>query len=361
MFVADLHNDILQRAILGEDITKKTDSGHSDIPRLIKGKINLEVFVIWITKQYLKKKAFYRAKQLLDKLFEIEKESKHLKVVRSKSDLDYCLKNSILAAPFAIEGGECLESNIDNLMYFIEKGLLYIGPTWNYSTSLASSAYDELYNKDKLKKPGLTKFGLEVLKLCNENQVIIDVSHIGQKSFWDIFRDTTKPFIASHSCVDALCPHYRNLNDDQILAIKKKKGVIFVNLYPYFIDPSYSKKEKILLKKYNKEISLIEKKYNNKDKKWIEKQSFLQKKLNLISPNIDMYIDHIEYIIKLAGVDFVGIGSDYDGVDCLPKQMSDCTNHMIISTKLKKRGYKNKEIEKIMGNNFLRIYEEIKS
>ena len=116
-----------------------------------------------------------------------------------------------------MEGGEPIEDNIENLYHFIKRGMLYLGFTWNRSLSWASSAYDEKFNKQNIKSLGLNNFGKKIVNICNENGIIIDVSNIGENSFWDIFKDTTKPLIASHSCVDTLCPHYRNLNDDQIL------------------------------------------------------------------------------------------------------------------------------------------------
>ena len=361
MFVADLHNDILQRAIIGEDITKESYNGHSDIPRLIDSKINLEVFVIWITKYHIKNNAFNRARQLLKQLQKIEEDCDLVKIVKSPNDLFAAKKKSILAIPFGIEGGECLENNLKNLQYFIEQGLLYFGPTWNYSNALASSAYDEVNSLIKSDQLGLKKFGKDVIQLCEDSGVIIDVSHIGEKSFWDIVKISTKPIIASHSCVYNLCPHFRNLKDDQIKAIKKKNGAVFVNLYPNLIDKNFYIKEEKVKVKYKNELNLIDSKYNNPDERWINKQYFLQKKLKTVSPKLGIFINHVEYIIQLVGVDYVGIGSDYDGIDCLPKEFTDCTDHMLIVDELKSRGYSNTDIEKVMGLNFLRIYKDIKS
>ena len=276
-------------------------------------------------------------------------------------DLKLSIKNSYLAAPFGIEGGECLEDSLDNLIHFIRRGLLYLGPTWNFSNSLATSAYDETFNSDKMDYLGLSKFGIEVVKLCNESRVIIDVSHIGERSFWDIIDVSKEPVIASHSCVYNLRPHYRNLKDEQIIAIKKKQGAVFVNLYPYFFDLNFEEQEKKYKLKLNQELNHINSQYTDQDERWINRQFFLQKKLKVIASDLKKYIDHIEYIIKLVGIDYVGIGSDYDGIDCLPSQLSDCTDHMLIARELDNRGYSLKDIEKVMGLNFLRVYEQLKS
>ena len=211
----------------------------------------------------------------------------------------------------------------------------------------------------RLKSHGLNEFGKEVISICQDNNVLIDVSHIGEKSFWDITSISTKPFIASHSSVYNLCPHFRNLKDDQIEAIKKVKGLIGLNPYPFFIDKSFKERETKERKKYIDELNSIERKYSNKTSQWIAKQHFLQKKLSDISPSIEVFVDHIEYVINKIGIDYVGVGSDYDGLDCLPNKWNDCLDHMIIQESLEKRGYKNTEIEKIMGKNILRVLEEI--
>ena len=369
MFVADLHNDILQRVMVGEDISKLTSNGHSDIIRLKESCIDLEVIIVWITGKYLKKGGFARANEFIDKLEKIEKENSSIKIVKNVDQILEAKKNNILATPFSLEGGEPIEDDIEKLYHFIERGMLYFGFTWNRSLSWASSAYDEKLNNKNIKSLGLNSFGKEVVNICNENGVIIDVSHIGEKSFWDICEFSTKPFIASHSSVYKLCNHFRNLNDEQILAIKEKQGMIGLNPYPLFIDPKFKEKEENFYKKFKKEIEEMKYTYrsyeaegfeDNKASQWIKTQHFLQKKLQAIAPSIEIFIDHIEYIIKLIGIDYVGIGSDYDGLNCLPKEMTDCRDHILISNALANRGYKTSEIEKIMGLNFIRAYSEIK-
>ncbi|PPR42494.1 MAG: hypothetical protein CFH21_01095 [Alphaproteobacteria bacterium MarineAlpha5_Bin11] len=360
MFVADLHNDILQRAINGEDITVKTKYGHSDIVRLKEGNINLEVFVIWVTKKYLDQ-SFKRANNLIDKLEEIEKNSSLTKIVRSFKDLNTIIRSKKLGMPFGIEGGECIEENIDNLNHFIDRGLLYFGPTWNYSNAIASSAFDEVSNPKNIGYLGVSIFGKEVISLCQERGVIVDVSHIGERSFWDIINFSKNPIIASHSNVYNICPHYRNLKDDQLIAIKNKKGVVFLNLYSNFVDKDYAKRENFLTRTLEKEIFKINKEFADSEKRWIAKQYYLQKAYQSIAPSIELFIDHIDYIVKFLGIDYVGIGSDYDGMDSTPKQIQDCSDHMLIAKELEKRRYSYYDIEKIMGLNFCRVYEEVNS
>ena len=358
MFVADLHNDLVQRIMEGEDVTKITSHGHTDIPRLKESCINLQILIIWVSSKAKNPNFFNKANRMFD---ELEKLSniENVKIPRSIQDITEGINNNELLLSISMEGGEALENNLENLYHFINRGLLYFGPTWNHSLDWVSSNYDEKYNKTNLKTIGLNDFGKEVVNICQENKILIDVSHIGEKSFWDIENISQKPFIASHSSVYKICPHFRNLHDDQIIAIKNKKGLIGINPYPFFIDPTFKKRESKTRNEYKEKIKSIELQHSNRSSQWLAKQHFFQKKLSSICPELDLFIDHMEYIIKLIGIDYVGVGSDYDGLDCLPKGWNDCLDHIKIAEKLESRGYNQEEIEKLMGNNFLRVLEEI--
>ena len=357
MFVADLHNDVVQRAMIGEDIAQRTDVGHSDLVRLRESCIDLEILVVWASKIPPKGSAFLAANAMYDAIEALATKNDFLTIPKTLNDITISKKNNQLSIPIAMEGGEALENSLEKLHHFIDRGVFYLGPTWNYSLDWVSSGYDEVHNKKNIKHLGLSKFGHEVIHTCNDNGVMIDVSHIGEKSFWDIAAISKKPFIASHSSVHKLCSHFRNLKDDQIIEIKKSQGLIGLNPYPFFIDSSFKKKEEKFLKKFKSELDQITHEQPNPTAAWIAKQHYLQKKLNDIVPLLDIFIDHIEYIIKLIGVDYVGIGSDYDGLDCLPQGWKDCLDHIKIAEALENRGYSTADIEKVMGQNILRVLD----
>ncbi len=358
MFVADLHNDLVQRIIEGEDVTKATSHGHTDIPRLKESCINLQILIIWVSSKTANPNYFDKANKMYD---EIEKLSsiKDVVIPKNLQEIKDGIKNNQLLLPISMEGGEAIENKIDNLYYFIKRGLFYLGPTWNHSLDWVSSNYDEKYNKSKLKINGLNDFGKEVINICQENKVLIDVSHIGEKSFWDIEKISKKPFIASHSSVNKLCQHFRNLHDDQIIAIKNKKGLIGINPYPFFIDSTFKERDSKVRSEHKEKIKSFEIQFSKKSSQWLAKQHFFQKQLASICPDIDIFLNHMEYIINLIGIDYVGVGSDYDGLDCLPKGWNDCRDHFKIAERLESRGYKQEEIEKVMGKNILRVLEEI--
>ena len=358
MFVADLHNDLVQRMMTGEDVTKKTSSGHTDIERLKLSTIDLEVMIVWASEKEANTSYFDFASKMYDKLKSLNTIN-GVSVPVTLEDIKSAKKKKELSLPIGMEGGEALENKIENLEYFINKGLFYFGPTWNHSLDWVSSGYGETHKKNFLKTYGLNEFGISVINTCQENNVLIDVSHIGEKSFWDILENSKKPIIASHSSVHKLCPHFRNLKDDQIKAIKNVNGLIGLNPYPFFIDPTFNVREEKIRNQYREKLNEIANKQKTTAGKWIAKQHFLQKKLSEVCPNISVFVDHIEYIIKMIGIDYVGIGSDYDGLDCLPKDWHDCMNHMIIAEELDKRKYSTDSIEKIMGQNILRVLEEV--
>ncbi|MEO6541369.1 MAG: membrane dipeptidase, partial [Ferruginibacter sp.] len=211
--------------------------------------------------------------------------------------------------------------------------------------------------KDSAKKKGLSEFGRKVVLRMNQLGMLIDVSHAGEQTFWDVIRLSTKPIIASHSCVYNLTPHRRNLKDDQIKAIAKNGGVIQLNFNPGFIDSTVQSKEIAFFKKHGAEFDSLMKSgmgdFYSADHLFAK----YAEEANVIRPPLSKLIDHIDYIVKLVGVDYVGLGSDFDGVNLTPQQLDDVTSYPLITKALLERGYRKKDIRKILGGNFLRVFE----
>jgi membrane dipeptidase len=247
-----------------------------------------------------------------------------------------------------------IEDDLNKLDTLYKRGARYLTLTHNIAPSWATSAADETTKSNMLHK-GLTDFGKQVVQRMNQLGMLIDVSHAGDQTFWDIINTTTKPIIASHSSVYSLVPHRRNLKDDQIKAIAKNGGVIQVNFNPGFIDSSFDKKETAFLKNHAAENDSLMK---SGMAEWYT-LDYLYKKYaaetNSMRPPLSMLIDHIEYIIKLVGVDYVGLGSDFDGINITPQQLDDVTTYPLITKALVEKGYSKKDIDKILGGNFLRV------
>ena len=202
---------------------------------------------------------------------------------------------------------------------------------------------------------GLTDFGKRVVQRMNQLGMIIDVSHAGDQTFWDVIKTTTKPVIASHSSVYSLVPHRRNLKDGQIKAIAENGGVIQINFNPGFIDSSFNNKEIAFLKKHAAENDSLLKSGMSDFYTLDYLYNKYAEEVNPMRPPLSMLMQHIEYIINLVGVDYVGLGSDFDGINLTPQLLDDVTTYPLITKALVEKGYSKKDINKILGKNLLRV------
>jgi membrane dipeptidase len=353
--LVDTHNDFLMRAVdLGMVFDKNlTGKTHSDLDRMKKGGLDVQLFSVFCDGDA--KNPFAYANKEMDSLDAVVKRNpdKIVKVANYK-ELLKAVKQHKIAAVFGVEGGHMIEDDLSKLDVIYNRGARYLTLTHNYAPSWATSAADEATNPNLAHK-GLTDFGQQVVKRMNQLGMLIDVSHSGDQTFWDVIKLTTKPIIASHSSVYNLVPHRRNLKDDQIKAIANNGGVIQVNFNPGFIDSSFDKKEAAFFQNHAAEKDSLIKTGMNE----YYVQDFLSYKyaaeVNLIRPPFSMVMDHIEYIIRLVGVDYVGLGSDFDGINVTPLQLDDVTTYPLITKALVEKGYSKKDINKILGGNFLRV------
>ncbi len=353
--LVDTHNDFLTKVMehgyeLDTDLTGKT---HSDLTRFKNGGVDVQFFSVWSDGKQKDPYAF--ANRQIDSLDAVIKRNpgKIVKVANVKELLEV-VKQHKMAALVGLEGGHQIENSLANLDALYNRGTRYITLTWNNSTDWATSAYDE-NKKPAFKGKGLSDFGKEVVRHMNKIGMLVDVSHVGEKTFWDVMETTSKPVIASHSSVYALCPVPRNLKDDQIMAIAKNRGVVQINFNSGFIDPTEKKREDAFMESHKKEydsLTLITKNENIAEGMIHEKYN--QESQQLRAP-FSLLIEHIEYVIKLVGIDYVGIGSDFDGIVLPPQQLDDVTTYPLITRALLEKGYSKKDINKILGGNLLRV------
>ena len=353
----DTHNDILMKALdkgvmFDEDLTGKT---HSDLDRWKKGGLDVQIFSVFSDGGV--KNPYSIANMQMDILDSVvsRNPNKIIKVANSKEILQ-TVKEKKIAAMFGVEGGHMIEDDLNKLEALYKRGAIYLSLTHNVAPSWATSAADETTNPNSTTK-GLTDFGIQVVKKMNQLGMMIDISHSGDQTFWDVIKITNKPIIASHSSVYTLVENRRNLKDEQIKAIAKNGGVIMVNFHPGFIDDSFDGKESAFIEKYNIEAdSLME---SGMDQ-W-NMMDYLYKKYatetETMRPPLSKLIDHIDYIVKLVGVDYVGLGSDFDGINLTPLQLDDVTTYPLITKVLVEKGYSKEDLVKILGSNFLRVLE----
>ena len=358
--VIDTHNDVLSTITMkGLDIENDlTGKSHSDIGRFKKAGMDIQVFSIFCDERFGKDTAFKYANIEIDSLYAIVARNKDkMMIVTNPKQLQQAVKQNKLGCMMGVEGGHMIEDNLDYLDALYKRGARYMTLTWNNSTSWATSAFDETRKKDSLPQKGLTDFGKQVVKKMNELGMIVDISHVGEQTFWDAIQTSTKPVIASHSSVYNLCPVPRNLKDDQIKAIGKNGGVIHLNFYSGFIDSNYNKGKTAFLQKHKQEVdSLKSLKWANYEiEEWTAKK--YPQEVEAYRPDLSQLLNHLDYIVKMIGIDHVGLGSDFDGIESAPKPLDDVTSFPLITKALMERGYSKKEIEKILGGNFIRVFE----
>jgi membrane dipeptidase len=357
--LVDTHNDVLSTVTMkGLNIENDlTGQSHSDIARFKKGGVDVQVFSIFCDERFGKDTAFKFANIEIDSLYAIvQRNSAKMMMVQTPAQLQQAIKQNKLACMMGVEGGHMIEDNLENLDYLFRRGVRYMTLTWNNSTSWATSAKDESTDTTGIKK-GLTGFGKQVVKRMNELGMLVDLSHVGEQTFWDAINTTTKPVIASHSCVYSLCPVFRNLKDEQIKAIGKNGGVIHLNFYSGFVDSNYMKRKEVFLARHRAETDSL------KELKWAayEMEEWVSKKYkteaDALRPPLSLLIDHLDYIVKLIGADHVGLGSDFDGIESAPKELNDVTDFPIITKALLERRYSASDIQKILGGNFIRVFK----
>lgn len=362
MLIADVHNDLLQRAIAGDEIWKRLPDGHSDFIRMKEAGIVAQILSVWVPVKYeLEKKSYQQALNLIHAFKYAVSKSEIAVQVYNPTNLENALQNNKLSLMMGMEGGHPIENDLEKLEEFFRLGMRYMSPTWNNSVSWATSAKDET-NINFSGKKGLNDFGISVIKKMNALGMMIDVSHVGEQTFWDIAKHSNKPFIASHSSVYNLCPHARNLKDEQLKEIAKSGGVAFINFFSGFLDKDYFTKRSPIVNQHQDQLEKIRLENSSSfEAGFIAEDHFLGKILSDARPPLSLLIDHIDYAVKLIGVNHVGIGSDFDGIETAPTGLDSVLDLKTIAFELEKRGYSQSEIEKIMFNNFIRVFNENQS
>jgi membrane dipeptidase len=355
--LVDTHNDAVTACIekkvsFDQDLT---GVNHSDLKRFKEGGLDYQLFSIWCDGEKVNPYAW--AMREMDTIDAVAARNPDKMVIaKDWKTINAALKAGKIIAQYGVEGGHMIEDDINRLDTFYNRGVRYMTLTWNNSPSWASShtaEKDPTYTGPK----GLTSFGKTIIGRMNQLGMIVDVSHIGETTFWDAINTTTKPVIASHSNAYSICPVTRNLKDEQIKAIGKNGGVICLNFFSGFVDSNFSKKDMAFRKAHSAEIDSllatgIQREYAFtmiSDKYKIESEA--------IKPTIEQLMQHFDHIVNLIGVDHVGIGSDFDGINSAPQGLSTVLDYPNFTKALIARGYSNKDIKKVLGGNFLRVYK----
>jgi len=304
--VVDSHNDtIMAHKRLGISLKVRTDKTQVDLPRLREAGVDVSFFAVDVTRA-IKNHLTYALDAFGFFEKDLESSWNEVSIIATRNDLLEATRKGNLAIILAIENSDALEGSLNVLRMLFKLGVRSIGLTHN-PRSLAADGVGESRTGG-----GLTNFGVHLVEEMNKLGIAVDLAHISEKGFWDVLEVSRKPVIVSHGNCKALCNHRRNITDEQIRGLASKGGVIGVTFVPAFVD---------------------------------------EKK-----PSLPRLIDHIDHIVEIAGVDHVGIGSDFDGGGTLLKDVTDLPK---ITKELLERGYSECEVKKILGGNFLRVLSDI--
>lgn len=359
--VADLHSDTPLRMRRGFDLAVRDTTGHMDLPRLQEGGVDLQVFACFVGTDTEPEKCRPRIDELIDSIeAQCHRYADRIEICRTAADAERMIGGGKVAAFVGIENGVAISNDLDNLEHFYDRGARYMTLTHTASSDWCISSADTAPAFD-----GLTDFGREVVRKMNNLGMIIDISHASVSAVEEVLAITADPVIASHSCVHSICPHDRNLTDDQIRGIAANGGMIGINFYGGYLSPGnlWTQIADSIYEAHQEEIDSIEALYGeDRDKLYAAFQPIFEevdRELVRLDINVATVVDHIDHIVRLVGPDHVGLGSDFDGVFGLPQGLEDCSMVPEITRELVARGYSDGDVEKILGGNFMRIFRRV--
>jgi membrane dipeptidase len=366
--VIDTHADTPQRFLdEGFDIgsTDPSDVGHISLEKARRGNLGAEFFSIWVDPETNQGHFAQHTFDLIDSVYEqAARHPDRMMMAFSVADIERAHKEHKLAALMGIEGGHSIENDIHLLRDYYRLGVRYMTLSWSNTNEWADSSGD--IDDPKIQRHnGLTDFGKQVVLEMNRLGMMVDISHVADKTFWDAIATTKAPVIASHSSARALVDAPRNMTDDMLRAVAKNGGVVDVNFYSGFVDADFrkamesqAKDQAAAIKQYvdslkaqGKPVNYIE--INRIEREWMAK---------IPRPPFKALIDHIDHIAKIAGIDHVGLGSDFDGVSgATPQGMDSAADLPRITQALLDRGYSAEDIKKILGGNVLRVFRQVEA
>jgi len=360
--IVDGHNDITS-PMVDEDFDLASNSlgrfhsdgdpFHTDLNRMKASGVTGEFFSIYVGGQTWREgRAMVRAMDLIDATYrEVERHPEQLSMCTLANDIRQAKKSGKICVLMGIEGGYAIENSLYALRNFYRLGVRYMTLTHNVSHDWADA------HRDTPKNNGLSDFGKEVVREMNRLGMLVDISHVSVKVMNDVLDITKAPIIASHSGARGVADHTRNIPDDVLRRIAKNGGVVMINFYPSFLDERTNREENERAARLRKQFEELREKYKN------DRSAYNEAELKLLAENpiyvapYTRIVDHIEHIKKIAGIDYVGLGSDFDGVPMLPAGMNGMEDLVLVTYEMLRRGYSEIEIRKVLGLNFLRVFD----
>lgn len=341
------------------DLGIRTDDGHNDFVRMKEGGLDLSFYAIFTRVKLTPDQSTVQAMRLIGKTKDmIEKHSDMVALATTVREAREIKKNGRSAIMIGMENGSPIQNDMALLHEFYRMGVRYI--------TLCHSAHNQLCDScapKEAKWHGLSPFGKKVVEEMNRLGMIIDVSHLSDESFYDCLKYSKAPIVDTHSCCRALCNHPRNLTDQMIKDLAAAGGVVQINFYPAFLSEAYGCDEYFnAADEYDAAMKAYWKSGKKGKKEIAEyKRMTAYIKKNFPSPSYKLMVDHMEYVIKLVGIDHVGMGSDFDGIEMPPVGLEDVSKFEVVTKELRVRGYSDSDIKKVLGENFLRVMNEVEN
>ncbi|MGH9539417.1 MAG: dipeptidase [Terriglobales bacterium] len=366
--VVDTHADTPQRFLYeGFDIgsTESKDVGHISLEKARAGNLGAEFFSIWAdpetTSGHFAKATF----DMIDSVYEqAARHPSRMMMAFSVEDIERAHQQKKLAALMGIEGGHSIENDIHLLRDYYRLGVRYMTLSWSNTNEWADSSGD-IDDPKIVHHNGLTDFGKQAVLEMNRLGMMVDISHVADKTFFDAIATSKAPVIASHSSARALTNHPRNMTDEMLQAVAKNGGVVQANFYSAFIDDNYRKAAEAQKKDAEAavEARIAELKAAGKTVTYLDKDQIEREwAARIPRPALKSLIDHIDHMAKVAGVDHVGLGSDFDGVSgATPEGIDSAADLPKITQALLDRGYSAEDIHKILGGNLLRVFRQVEA
>lgn len=351
----DTHNDVTSATVDGLDIGPRRAEGHTDLVRLKEGGVGATFFAVYVAGSYTEgNRSANRAMQMIDTVRHdiVARYPNDFELVTTADGIVDARRRGKFAALMGIEGGHAIEDSLRLLRNFYALGIRYMTLTHSNSNNWADSSGD-------IQKPnnGLSAFGKDVVREMNRLGMLVDISHVADKTFWDALEVSRAPVFASHSSCRAISPIPRNMTDEMIVAMAKKGGVIQINFGCEFLNPESAKSSPMgnpAMQAKMREMAAQMKDKSPEERRLAMRQMFRDAGPRVRATLADV-VAHIDHVVKIAGVDAVGIGSDYDGVGCVPEGLDDVSKYPALTRALLEKGYSAADIRKIYGENFLRV------
>ncbi len=350
--VIDSHIDTIQRVlVMGEDLGRRQDVGHVDIPRLFEGGVRAPFFALWVPVFFRGAEAVRRTLDLRDAMQSVfDTHCDQIALATTATEIERIVKAGKIAALLTIEGGHAIDDDLAVLRTYYRLGIRSMTLTHSRNTNWADSATDTAEHN------GLTEFGKDVVREMNTLGMLVDLAHVSDKTFYDALAVTSKPVLVSHSSMRAISDVPRNISDEMLRALAENGGVIGINFGMGFINPRDAEGLRSATLAESEAPPLTGR---SLDEYAAKNAQHLFGTRSTVVATIEDLADHVDHAVKIAGIDHVGIGSDFDGISGAVNGLEDVSKIPALVAVLLKRGYRESDLKKILGGNHLRVVREV--